>query len=232
MAGTTSPAPETEGMEPLYVKTLQEAIKNAMLDIEADFSKKLEHFFSPVKSQLAELQPSLSKSEEIAETVSEMGVALQEESQSRQSEISDLKEKYTTLAASQRENNSKFHGQEDSIEGSMDLISFIGNWLATELNLEPKIFSTITKAYIMGAKKPDGPFPRDINVTFGDLWAKSRIQNLAHERNGLNYNDIKILVYPDIALSIRKNLKADNTQTSRSKNEVPLEFSRKIDGHS
>lgn len=86
----------------------------------------------------------------------------------------------------------------------------MGNWLALELNLEPKTFPSILKAYRMGSKKPDRVFPGDINVQFANLRVKKRIQNLARERNGLEFNKKKILVFPDLpfeALAIRKELK-------------------------
>lgn len=102
---------------------------------------------------MADIQASLSKTSQVAETALETGLALQDESQAHQKDIADLKEKYIILAASQRENNFKFHEFDEEIEGSSDLTSFMGNWLASELNLEPKVFPSITKAYRMGAKK-------------------------------------------------------------------------------
>lgn len=66
-------------MEPLSVKSLQEAIKSAVLELESNFTKKLKQYLSPVKVQLIEIQASLSKTVQVAETAFEVGVALQEE---------------------------------------------------------------------------------------------------------------------------------------------------------
>lgn len=210
MAAAKSAAWESEPQEPLTVESLQEAISCALLEAENNFSKKLEHLFSPIKVQLAEIQASLTKTSQIAETALDMGVTLQEDTLAHQQDISDLKEKYLVLAAAQKENNLKFRGLEENCEGSSDLISFMCNWLAIELNLEPKIFPSITKAYRMGVKKPGRTLSRDINVSFADFRVKKRIQNLARENNGLNFNGRKIAVFPDLppeALSIRRELK-------------------------
>lgn len=114
--------------------------------MEAKFSKSLEAALSPVLLQLTEIHSSLSKTKQVAETALELGMALQSESRSHYEEISLLQDKVVTLAAAQKENNLKFLGMEDSQENNTDLISFMGNWLATVLGLEANIFPVITKS--------------------------------------------------------------------------------------
>lgn len=102
-----------EGQEQLMVKSLQETIASAMQSVEDNFTKKIELLFLPIKSQLEEIQASLSKTSQAAETALEMGRALQDESQTHQDDIKQLKENYLSLAALQRENNLKFRGVEE-----------------------------------------------------------------------------------------------------------------------
>lgn len=137
MAGASFAVHDPDMQEPITVKTLQDSITHTLQEAESNFSKRLEQLFLPIKSQLAEIQASLTKTSQVAETACDMGVALQEEALAHQNDIADLKEKYLILATAHQENHLKFRGLEEGCEGSTDLIAFMGNWLAKELNLEP-----------------------------------------------------------------------------------------------
>lgn len=208
MVGQTAVTPEKATTEPLPVQNLQDAIKLAAQEIEMEFSK--EQLLSPVKSQLNDIQTALSKIAQIADTALEMGVALQENSWAHQMEIQVQKEKYLILPTEPHQNNFKFRGMEEGMEGSSNLICSMDNWLAKALQFENNVFPAITKAFRLDSKKPERQFPRDIIVTFADLHIKSRVQKLAREKNGLPHMDKKVLVFPDIsseALATRKALK-------------------------
>lgn len=78
MAGMTAPDKLKEGMEPLSLASLQQALHLTMNEVEAKFSKSLESALSPILQQLKGFQASLSKTAQVAETALEVGVALQE----------------------------------------------------------------------------------------------------------------------------------------------------------
>lgn len=110
----------------------------------------METELSPVILQLKEIQSSLTKTTQIAETAMKMGLALQEESHTHQAEITSLKDKLLTLAVEQRSNNLKFRELEETQEINSDIISFMSHWLASELALEPEILPLLTKHFGWG----------------------------------------------------------------------------------
>lgn len=212
MAGATTSAVMAGAVpglgEPLSVQALQEALQEALAQVERKFTHSVEAALSPVISQLKGIQASLAKTTQVADTALEMGLALQEDLQVCKAEIFTLKDKVLTLAADLRGNNLKFRGLEESQEINSDIISFMGRWLATALALEPEIFLLITKAFRLGASKMEYKFPRDIIVVFADDHTKRRVQNLAREKNGLAFQGKQILGFPDLppeALAIRNH---------------------------
>lgn len=104
MAGMAPAAQDNEGTQPLSLKSLQEVIKSAVLEVEAKVTKKMEQLFSLVKAQLPETQSSLDKMGQVAEMALKTGIVLPEKSQTHQNNIAELEEKYLVLAAAQREN--------------------------------------------------------------------------------------------------------------------------------
>lgn len=80
MADATASFVDSGDQDPLTVKSLQTAISNAMQIIETNLSEKLEKLFMPIQVQLTEIQASLAKTSQVAETALAMGVSLQDES--------------------------------------------------------------------------------------------------------------------------------------------------------
>lgn len=69
------------------MQSLQDSIQNTVKNIESAFASKLEQIFALIKNQLNEIQLSLNKTTQTAETALELGVTLQEETQTLQKEI-------------------------------------------------------------------------------------------------------------------------------------------------
>lgn len=99
----------------------------------------MNEMFQPLAAQMSELQTSLSKIEQLAETALEASFATQEDIRTLQHHENWAQEKLLTLANALYQHQLKFHGILEDEEGTMELSVFMANWLASVLNLEKDV---------------------------------------------------------------------------------------------
>ncbi|KAL8202748.1 UNVERIFIED_CONTAM: hypothetical protein K2H54_024324 [Gekko kuhli] len=114
----------------------KEDIFELKFDIAKSIKEALDEKLDPINAKLNEITSDLKEASKKAEVAMELGETLQEELKLLQAREQVLTNKISSLEQRWRQQNLKFRGLDENVEGNTDLAIFMSSWLAKSLALE------------------------------------------------------------------------------------------------
>lgn len=206
-------------------------IKNSIKDLKSDISEDLLNHLQPICEQLEEIRSIINQVASTADAALETAITSQQEIRQLQEESDWARDRIIALDNIQRQTQIKLKGLPINAEGNTNLVSFLSQWIASELNLEGGVLPVILNAYrTRASSRETSNGSRDIIVTLQDMRTKNAILNEARNRGIFKFQEYEVHVFPNIsaeALSIRHALKPLTAKL----NEAGIRYKWLITGH-
>ncbi|KAL8221479.1 UNVERIFIED_CONTAM: hypothetical protein K2H54_068436 [Gekko kuhli] len=114
--------------------------KENFFELKFEIAKSIKEAFDekldPINAKLNEITSDLKEASKKAEVAMELGETLQEELKLLQNRDQVLINKICNLEQRWRQQNLKFRGLDENVEGNTDLAIFMSSWLAKTLALD------------------------------------------------------------------------------------------------
>lgn len=129
----------------------ESATLGAIKALEISIIDKMSALLKPVQEQLSSIKAVVAETQKTADNAMELAITLNEGSRMLQIEQDTLRQRVMMMDMEARSLNIKIRGLPEKVEASLDLQTYIVNWMATLMQLEKGIAPSLTKARRLGS---------------------------------------------------------------------------------